>query len=380
MMNVLDQLAQGPVRVNATQCLRSRHRKSQCERCVAVCPVDGALNLEGQPRIDVTRCLGCGLCAAACPTGALVAQDPTDARLTRSLKETAAVQSWAVFACTQTIENDTRIASGAVLSVPCLGRLDASILLSGIADGLRTIWLVQGPCATCPKGRGGQSGEFAAAQVETTNRLLAAVGKPPAAQILADLPAEAAPEATTKAPPIGAVSRRDLFSLLLRETTRLGANVVEDAIDQVAPDPKEPTVRLGLPTALPERIARLRAALVRLSGADEQPNAVLEDGPWMQFGVAPSCNGCQLCAFFCPTGALSKIEREGRTGIAFRAAACTGCGLCAHVCLVKAATLARSVEIRKILEDTVEEWWTGEARSDRAEHATRDAILKQFRI
>ena len=50
--------------------------------------------------------------------------------------------------------------------------------------------------------------------------------------------------------------------------------------------------------------------------------------------VAPSCDGCSLCAALCPTGALSSNNFAGRSPRppAFDAFACTGCGLCAEAC------------------------------------------------
>jgi MauM/NapG family ferredoxin protein len=41
-----------------------------CRACIEVCPVQGAIYLDGEqhPVVDPYQCIGCGLCARACPT------------------------------------------------------------------------------------------------------------------------------------------------------------------------------------------------------------------------------------------------------------------------------------------------------------------------
>ena len=45
----------------------------QCTKapCASVCPVDAILRHNGIVRIDYDKCIGCGLCAAECPFGAI---------------------------------------------------------------------------------------------------------------------------------------------------------------------------------------------------------------------------------------------------------------------------------------------------------------------
>ncbi|MEE8435675.1 MAG: hypothetical protein V3S64_12885, partial [bacterium] len=50
---------------NAASCLP--FQGPECGVCVSVCPVPGAIALEGTlPRIDLEHCTGCALCRRAC--------------------------------------------------------------------------------------------------------------------------------------------------------------------------------------------------------------------------------------------------------------------------------------------------------------------------
>ena len=61
-----------------------------------------------------------------------------------------------------------------------------------------------------------------------------------------------------------------------------------------------------------------------------------------------------MCAFFCPTGALSKVEEGGKVGVAFRISHCTACRLCQEICDWDAVTLSSAVDMDKVLTDSVD--------------------------
>jgi ferredoxin len=57
-----------------------------------------------------------------------------------------------------------------------------------------------------------------------------------------------------------------------------------------------------------------------------------------------------MCAFFCPTGALSKIEENGKPGVAFTNALCTNCRLCLETCYKGAIDLVPRVDLDKVID------------------------------
>lgn len=55
----------GVVRIREKDCLA---HGSFCTVCAERCPVEGAIVVElGRPRVDETRCNGCGICVGVCP-------------------------------------------------------------------------------------------------------------------------------------------------------------------------------------------------------------------------------------------------------------------------------------------------------------------------
>ncbi len=54
---------------------------------------------------------------------------------------------------------------------------------------------------------------------------------------------------------------------------------------------------------------------------------------------AGHCNGCEVCARVCPTGALKVAEGERRWELQFTPGQCVGCGVCVESCGAGALTL-----------------------------------------
>lgn len=104
-----------------------------------------------------------------------------------------------------------------------------------------------------------------------------------------------------------------------------------------------------LPTLLPSKRQILLSAL-RLMNRPSA-GARFESATWAQFDFRAACTGCQMCAFFCPTGALSKTEVDGNPALSFKASSCTACKICQDTCYRNAVTLTSVVDVVSVLDD-----------------------------
>ena len=119
------------------------------------------------------RHASCAKCADACPVEALIPLRPLDEDLASSVASAvAATGGKAVFACARIASK--RLADPAKYAeVPCLARMEESVLLGLAARGVEDIVLVDGTCATC-KFRSNVPGIDAT--VASANELMAAQG------------------------------------------------------------------------------------------------------------------------------------------------------------------------------------------------------------
>ncbi|MCI0478713.1 MAG: 4Fe-4S binding protein, partial [Anaerolineales bacterium] len=170
---------------------------------------------------------------------------------------------------------------------------------------------------------------------------------------------EIAPNSTTA--PDG-LSRRAFFGFLRRETLKVTAATVSGVLN--APETSSTTeAKLpvgGLPARVPAKHQLLLTALRKIG---KPVKSEWEGGIWAQFGFTEKCNGCQMCAFFCPTGALTKIEQDGKLGVAFKLALCTNCRLCQELCYLDGVTLSPTIDLNKVVNDTVESFLMVDAES-----------------
>lgn len=368
LMEILSRLEGQAVQVHAEQCTRARHRKSTCTRCADACPT-GAISWKDGLAVDAEKCTGCGACAAVCPTGALETSAPNDAELLTRVRQVAAEKKPVAFACPRYLEESEGKAG--LISVRCLGRLHEAVLVGCVAFGADSVLLVDGACADCPQAK---AREVAVESMSRANRLLEAFGSPARVTMQGALPEDMLVALAENALSEG-LSRRGFFSLLARESARLGAVAADTVLSShIQSEPEEPK-KGELPVTLPAKRALMLAALRRLG---EPEAARLDMGGWATFGYTEACTGCQMCAFFCPTGALTKVEAEGQMGVAFRAAACVACDLCVDVCYQKAVELTPGADARKVMDDVAEQYLMREAEEAPWKQATNDKLARKI--
>lgn len=362
------EMEQRPIRVKARLCARARHHRATCRACAAICPA-GAIDLDRGPSIDFDRCVGCHLCAAVCPTGALAAHSPSDYTLASQFKEGASCgQGPVICACSKYLDtSDQRVLC--TTAVGCLGRLDTGLLLYAASFGPHEVRLVEGPCEECSWRMGR---EIVGTSVERANDVLVALGIRPMIRFVSGLSEAASPAGAAA----GGVTRRRFFNLVFRETARLTAIAVDDALEINGADDKN---WRQLPIQLPDRAQLLQSAVRRLVEG-RTPGQAQVGGVWGALQIGETCNGCGLCATFCPTGALKKVEQDGRAGVTFQASACLRCGLCEDMCPKRALVIQDSVDLWAISAGTIETHLLRDAAAGPGwTEDTRRKILKQLR-
>lgn len=380
MINLIDEMNSPLLAVEPQRCVLVRHRNGECLRCAAVCTT-GAISL-GEEGIVVSpeKCIGCGTCASACPTGCLTAANPTDEELFGAVEAALAAGGGQVaIACERAfamasgnrMKRDScdatapsfvpgKIAGATsdgrpLVGVVCLGRVDESLLVEATARGARSIQLISGPCESCPHRCGGALSDEIIVSAET---LLAALGTPSPIDRIRLQHASDTREILRLRP---TASAQDDTNAVNAATV---ADASEDCLSEsgcpVAPptgesqqDSREPQFAHvqadgTLPHFVPERRLRLFNSLKAL-GTPAAPTVTTR--LWGQVTIDTElCRSCRMCTVFCPTGALTRFDAANDAfGVEHRSALCMQCRLCETICPEQAITVAEEVSADEFL-------------------------------
>lgn len=403
LINLLSSIESDKIAVHDERCVVMRNRNVECLRCVRAC-TSGALELtDGELSVHPEKCIGCGTCAAACPTSAIEVRTPTDAELTSALKHSiVATKGHPVIACEKAVraarkqhEDAARLQGwrGALglkakdapaldeamlVEVPCLGRVDESLIAAMGAYRSLDGTLVCARCEGCEHEPGGLQ---VMDVIESAEALMSAFGSSFSVEFTDEMPsrltttesalaarAERAAEkaATAQAAQEGADSpateapadpgRRAFLASAKEASTSLAAEAMADGLgltdDAPAPEPVSPRYRKvnaqgTLSRFVPTRRTLLYNYLNRLGepATDAVKNRVIG----RVLIDTDVCSSCRMCAVFCPTGALDRAEDGDFWGLVHRPSACVQCRSCESLCPKGAITVDDTVPMDQFM-------------------------------
>lgn len=354
MLGLIGKLESPYITVHQERCALVRNRHADCLRCAESC-ASGCISYDGEAlTVSPEKCIGCGTCATVCPTCALEAHHPSDAALVAAAcASCAANEGVAYLGCGELLERARgRYDEEKIARVECLGRVDEALLADLAVEGAREVVLIHGDCERCEHKRGRACAE---AVVETAEKLLEIWGSPMTVRFSGKLPASAKKMADHDS------GRRAVLAESAALAVRAGAVVAETAVAEVLGDagnadagaaPAADARDVGrylkvmddgtLPHFIPDRRERLLDSLAALG---EPEDVMVDTRLWGHVVIdTDACASCQMCAVFCPTGALAKFtDADGTFGVEHRPSDCVKCRSCEAICPAHAIEISEEI-------------------------------------
>lgn len=343
--------AAGKVRLDTEKCLNRLYRGIECRTCVEQCPAKALSFENGKIALATDTCVGCGQCLTHCPTGVFRMDSWQEATLVKEALASEADTIVLFCGGHPSAYRKSKTQTYECLKVPhCLAGISKAALFEIAAH--KKVELMVDACEEC---------EYASClalirnQVQQTGEMLCACT---GSSHLSLVEARSQEEKGRKQKAVftgeKACSRREFLFRLADVSLKTVSTEYEAAATQVekqealaakaaARGTSINGVRMGRRMAYrPQWTEHLKQVYHRAYvDAGEHGEAAI----WPSVRIQKDCTNCNMCASFCPTGALridaeEKKDEAGRVTLSavhyFQPMLCADCRLCASVCPIQA--------------------------------------------
>ncbi len=278
-------------------CLNFLNPRQVCQSCQILCPMQAISMRDNLPVIDFSKCSECGFCVAGCPTLAL---DNSRYPYT-DIHNQLIKYPLATISC----EKDQVHTKG--VTVPCLLSVDLPLLLSISKNSLK-LNLYVGACSDC----------LTAPLQLIRSHFASLQGDLLAINSELEISLTDEPFTESLAEPVSGLTRRELLQSFSLKKFKEFEFVNEE----------ESSLHEESNQRLQERVLYKRKIVsehLKPTKAKKYTGLLVDR---YLIELAPSCNGCNVCAAVCPTNALYWQENDHLSVLYFDSELCIGCEKC----------------------------------------------------